>query len=102
MLMSGDASALKTEGASVFVATREVLDRYQANCSEKSLASELARLARNRQSERETCDGKQRRGFWLPSLAETRIKWAAAAGVSPRWPDDDGHWETVEGQEPAF
>lgn len=102
MLTSGAASALKTEGASVFVATREVLDRHQANCSEKSLASELARLARNRQSERETCDGKQRRGFWLPSLAETRIKWAAAAGVSPRWPDDDGHWETVEGQEPAL
>lgn len=99
MLVTGADAALKVDGYNVFIATREVLDRYSNRCSEKSLSLELARIARGRNSIRETCDGKQRRGYWLPSLLECRKAWAEAAGITPNWPSDDGQWESVQSRE---
>lgn len=98
MLHKGDAPALKIDGDRIFVATRELLQHYGDKINETSLGRELGHVACRRNSERETCDGRQRRGYWLPALAAARSNWSRGVGIKVQWPEDDGHWECVEAE----
>ncbi|MEQ1865637.1 MAG: DUF5906 domain-containing protein [Micropepsaceae bacterium] len=98
MLYKGDAPQLKIDGERVFVATRELIEHYGERVNETAVGRELGHVACERKSARETCDGVQRRGYWLPALAIARADWSRTVGIEARWPDDDGQWECVQSE----
>jgi hypothetical protein len=100
-LMSGDVPAVKTDTEGrVFVITMDLAEKER--CTAKALGLELARASHHKESVRETVDGRQYRGFWLPALTEARRLWAAAMGLEPVWPKDDGIWGACATPEDPF
>jgi len=98
MLSSGEAPVPARQPGVYFIAT-EALRHYHAmrglDVSARSLADALAIIAMHDDSKRETIDGRQARGFWVPELHECRRIWSAAKHLPIAWPGDDGEWIDV-------
>jgi hypothetical protein len=96
MLASGTAPILREiedpNFSAVFVATRDVAGSAK---DETAVGRELARIALDPGGDRQRIDGRQRRGFWLPSLEEARTAWERVQGARVRWPPG-GRWGVAE------
>lgn len=106
MLACGEAPLpVQQEGAN-FIATELLAASYARRgirANTRAIADELAIIAMHEESKRETVYGRQMRGFWVPSLGESRSAWARAKRLENCWPNDDGEWiNTYRNDEPFF
>lgn len=114
MLMRGETPLVERDdgrwptlhdGAAVFIPTgdlaswavsRRLLAEARPGLAER-LGHELRRAAGDgADSKRESVQGRQVRGWWLPALPEARRNWAQSRGLSVEWGEaDDASWDVV-------
>lgn len=88
------AAQCRADGARVFVVTKTWAKELDVTV--QRLGRELQAFA-DVQDRVALLDGEKRsRGFWLPPLPEARRRWAAAHGLSVRWPQDVLEWDGAE------
>jgi hypothetical protein len=96
---------VRQEGAN-FIATELLAAAYSRRgirANTRAIADELAIFAMHVESKRESINGRQMRGFWVPSLGECRSVWARVKRLDNCWPGDDGEWiNTYRNDEPFF
>ena len=85
--------------------------RWAGDGSDRAVGRLLLKLSGAEEAGRETVQGRQARGSWLPALPEARRRWCEMQGRSFDWGDgDDACWDVVkvsdgkkwEGSEPPF
>ena len=94
ILFSGDLGSVQWS-ASCFVSTDTLMHGWQAHnrpvrqfttAQQRDIAEALERLCPAAKSRRQQSNGRQERGYQLPTLSDARRAFAAAMGGAIRWP----------------